>query len=78
MSESCTLPVKRAEIGPILTAEVAFISVSDSFSRFSQPGMPARNTSGSTTRSIRFAAGRESAVRRTYPSVARLHCVHRT
>ena len=39
--------MNRAEIGPIFTAAVAFISVSDSFSRLSQPGMLALSTSGS-------------------------------
>jgi hypothetical protein len=42
-----TLPLKRAEIGPILIAAVARISVSESFSRLSQPGIAAFSTAGS-------------------------------
>src|SRR5579875_3174768 len=42
-----TLPLKRAAIGPIFTAAVAFSSVSETRSRDWQPGMLARSTSGS-------------------------------
>src|ERR1700704_3354524 len=47
MSVRLTLPLKRALTGPILTLTTACISVSESFSRLSQPGMEAFSVSAS-------------------------------
>src|SRR5215831_15755021 len=50
MSVRLTLPLKRALTGPIFTLTAACSSVSESFSRLSQPGMEARNVSASLSR----------------------------
>src|SRR3954466_10064492 len=47
MSDRVTFPLNRAEIGPSLTEALAFIWLSEVFSRLSQPGMLAFSTSGS-------------------------------
>src|ERR1700739_750690 len=57
MSVSCTLPVNRAEIGPILTAAVAFIWSPSSLSRLSQPGMLTLSTSVSFSASHTVCRG---------------------
>src|SRR5215831_9465509 len=50
MSVRLTLPLKRALTGPIFTLTAACSSVSESFSRLSQPGMDAFNVSASLRR----------------------------
>src|ERR1700733_2463044 len=65
MSVRWTVPVNRAEIGPIFTATVALMSVSEDFSRLSQPGMLTLSTSGSLSAchtTLRGAAMRRSPV----------------
>src|SRR4051794_11972455 len=47
MSVRLTLPLKRALTGPILTLTTACISVSESFSRLSQPGIETLSVSAS-------------------------------
>src|SRR5262245_43103296 len=50
MSVRLTLPLKRALTGPIFTLTAACSSVSESFSRLSQPGMEALSVSASLSR----------------------------
>src|SRR5579859_3137215 len=62
-SAKCTLPLNRPDIGPTFTAAVACMSLSDSLSSVSQPGMLAFSTAGSL--SACQTAWRGAAMRRS-------------
>src|SRR5215472_229074 len=55
MSDRVTLPLNAALTGPMRSRTFAVISVSDSFSSDSQPGMQAFKTSASFGASIRYS-----------------------